>query len=69
MIMIQSIENHRTNWLEGSRFVAFTGQEDFVPHVDVFNRALQWMSTHGTSDSVMVHEEEFLCFTQYPSSF
>ncbi len=42
----------------------------FIPHVDVLGQALDWMTSHSSSDSVAAWKEnEFMCFAQFPESF
>jgi hypothetical protein len=53
------LNTHRSNWLEGTRSInCMYRSKGYVPHVDIFSEALRWMSSHGTSDSVV----ELLCF-------
>ena len=41
-----------------------------IPHVDVLGKTLEWMTLHGTSDSIAAYdEEEFSCFAHFPEGF
>jgi hypothetical protein len=66
-----SLNAHISLWQEGvERTNCLHRSKRFVPHVDVLGIALDWMSSHGSSDSIAVrNEEEFLCFAQFPQSF
>jgi len=71
MLEQSSLNSHRTNWQEGlGRIRCLYRSRRFVPHVDVLGQALAWMTSHGSSDSVVaLNKEEFLCFAQFPESF
>lgn len=62
---------HRRAWTEGElRIRGIFRSKRFVPHTDVLGHALNWMLTHGTSDSRLdINEEELIAFALFPESF
>ena len=66
-----SLNSHRLYWQEGRRRIqCLRRSKRFVSHVYVLGKALEWMTVHGTADSVVAKdEEEFFRFVQFPESF
>ena len=72
LLMEQSaLNSHRSNWQEGRKPIrCLYRSKRFVTHVDVVGKGLDWMASHGSSDSmVQLDEEDWLCFVQHPESF
>ena len=72
LLMEQSELNaHRTVWQDGeTRIKCIRRSKRFVPHLDVLGQALEWMTAHGSADSVVaLDQEELLCFALFPESF
>ena len=66
-----SLNTYRSLWQERrERVHCLRRSRRFVPHVDVLGKKLDWMTSHGTSDSIVAYdEEEFSCFAHFPESF
>ena len=66
-----SLNTYQSLWQEGrERVHCLRRSRRFVPHVDVLGKTLDWMTSHGTSDSIVAYdEEEFSCFAHFPESF
>jgi hypothetical protein len=66
-----SLNTHRSLWQEGRKRIRWLRRSKrFVPHMDILGKVLNWMTLHGTSDSVVAYDEEELsCFAQFPESF
>jgi len=66
-----SLNARRSLWQDGRERVRFLRRSKrFVLHTDVLGKALKWMTSHGTSDSIVAQDkEEFACFVQFPESF
>jgi hypothetical protein len=62
---------HRMNWQEGHvRVRGMRRSKRFVAHSNVLGVVLEWMTAHGTADSVLVLEDdEFECFVMFPETF
>ena len=65
------INSYRATWQAGGKRIrCLHRSKRFVPHTDVLDRALWWMTTHGTTDSVIdYNQEDLLAFAQYPQSY
>jgi hypothetical protein len=63
-----ALKAHRSDWEEGARKIkCLCRSKRFVSHSDVLGRALWWMDTRGSSDSVVLrNEEELMCFVLLP---
>ena len=68
---LSELNAHRSNWLDGTRSIScLYRSRRYVPHIDILDEALRWMSSHGTSDSVVeLNKEDLLCFAQFPETF
>lgn len=72
LLLEQSTLNaHRSDWQEGSsRVRSMYRSKRYVPHVDVLGLVLDWMTSHGSADSVVErNDEDLLCFAEFPESF
>jgi len=72
LFMEQSeLNTHRANWIEGrKRIHCLYRSKRFVPHVDALGQVLHWMTTHGTSNSVVnLKMDEILSFALFPETF
>lgn len=68
LLLEQSCLNaNRSEWQEGKRFIrALYRSKRFVLHVAVFGRVLEWLSNHGSSDSVaMIGVQDIRCFEEF----
>lgn len=62
---------NRSEWQERRRSIRFLYRSKrFVPHVDVLGHTLDWLSNHGSSDSIaIINVEDIRCFAEFPESF
>ncbi|CAF4520684.1 unnamed protein product [Rotaria sp. Silwood2] len=65
------LNTHRSKWQEGESSIrCLRRSKRFVPHRDILERVFSWMTTHGTSDSVIPYNiDELLCFSRFPETF
>jgi hypothetical protein len=42
----------------------------FISHADVFGPALEWIFSHGSSNTVVIiHVEDIICYAEFPEWF
>ncbi|CAF3062969.1 unnamed protein product [Rotaria sp. Silwood2] len=65
------LNEYRSKWQEGDSSIrCLRRSKRFVSHRNVLEQAINWMATHGTSDSVIHYsDEDLLCFARFPDSF
>jgi hypothetical protein len=72
LLLEQSCLNaYRGDWQEGKRSIrALYRSKSFVLHVDVLGRVLEWLSNHGSSDSIAIFGvEDLRCYAEFPEIF
>ena len=72
LLLEQSCLNaNRSEWRDGKRSIrCLYRSKRFVLHVDVLGRVLEWLSNHGSSDSVaMIAVEDIICLAEFPETF
>lgn len=65
------LNSNRAEWQNGAKWIScLYRSKRFVPHTDILGQALWWMTTHGTSDSLIdYNQEELLTFAWSPETF
>ncbi|CAF1415277.1 unnamed protein product [Adineta ricciae] len=65
------LNEHRLAWRDGNRPIRCLRRSvRFVQHIDVFSRAMEWISNHGTADSIAIFDnEDIICLAEFPESF
>lgn len=65
------LNEHRRAWQEEKHRVRCLHRSiRFVKHTDALSKALDWMSNHGSSDSIgIINYEDVRCLAEFPESF
>ena len=65
------LNEHRLAWRDGNRPIRCLRRSvRFVQHLDVFSRAMEWISNHGSADSIAIFDnEDIRCLAEFPESF